>query len=476
MTTYGITSTGFVKKSASVIAAELTAEYKAIYGNDIQTTDGPIAQEIGVFAERESLIWDLAEAVYLAKTRDGASGASLDDVNSLIGVGRLEATRSTVTLTLATIGASDVTIPSGTQVNQASTNTLWETTAAGTIPAAVDTVEDLVCTTIAWQSGNTVRYSFSGSPDLSSVVSGDMFYHSGGAVASNNGLFAITNVNDGSDYIDVTNLLRSDGTGNESGITGAGVITDGYVEIAAQAVNTGANAASFGAIQEINNPISGWDYISNLAAATTGRTQETDTAYRIRAAANTVSTDGGTLAAVKAKLLENTAITAVYARENRTAATDGNGLPEHSQEYTVIGGTDSAVAQIIYDAKSTGANTYGNTSASVTNDYGDSETIYFSRVSEIDIHFDATVTTDSNYPSDGDDQIKAALVAYGATLSNGDDVINSTAYGYITTNVPGILTLTLLQGTSDPPGASTNISISATQVASITTGNIDVTS
>jgi uncharacterized phage protein gp47/JayE len=472
---YGITLAGFVKKPASVIRQELTGIYRTIYGDDIQTSDGPIAQEIGVFSEREALLWELCEAAYLARTRDGAFGKPLDDVNSLIGVGRLPATRSTVTLTLATTGAVNTIVPASSQVRQAANDTLWETTAAATIPAAV-TVVNATCTTIAYQSGNTVRYTFT-TTDLSAVVAGDMLFIADAAIAGNNGLVPITAVNDGSNYVDVTNLNRSDDGGDESGLSIAAVLTDGYITVPGRAVNTGANAAAFGAIRHINTPLSGWDYARNMETSQTGRSQETDTDYRRRAAASTVSTDGGTLAAIGNRIVaEVTGVTAVFARENRTSSTDGNGLPPHSINITVIGGADADIAALIYNAKPAGANTFGNTSATVTNDYGDTETIFFSRITQVPIYFDVTVTTTAEYPVDGDDQIKAALVEYGDVLTPGDDVINPTAIGYIMVNVPGITAITVLQGISDPPVSSANIAISGTQSAVITTGNIEVNS
>lgn len=472
---YGITLAGFVKKPASVIRQELTGVYRTIYGDDIQTSDGPIAQEIGVFSEREALLWELAETVYLARTRDGAFGKPLDDVNSLIGVGRLPATQSTVTLTLATTGAVNTNVSASSQVRQAATDTLWETTAAATIPAAA-TVVNATCTTIAYQSGNTVRYTFTAT-DLSAVVPGDMLFIAAAAIAGNNGLFAITAVNNGSDYVDVTNLNRSDAAGDESGLSIAAVMTDGHITVTARAVSTGANAAVFGAIRQINTPVSGWDYASNLETALTGRAQETDTDYRRRAAASTVSTDGGTLDAIGNRLIaEVTGVAAVFARENRTSTTDGNGLPPHSINVTVIGGADADIVSLIYNAKPAGANTFGNTSAIVVNDYGDNETIFFSRITQVPIYFDVTVTTTAEYPADGDDQIKAALVDYGSVLEPGDDVINPTAIGYVMVNVPGITAITILQGLSDPPVSSANLAISGTQSASITVGNIVVTS
>jgi len=70
--------------------------------------------------------------------------------------------------------------------------------------------------TIDWQSGTTVRYTFNGSPDLSSISNGDFLEVKLATKTSNNGIFVITDVNDGSDFIEVTNAARTDATDDEA--------------------------------------------------------------------------------------------------------------------------------------------------------------------------------------------------------------------------------------------------------------------
>jgi hypothetical protein len=73
---------------------------------------------------------------------------------------------------------------------------------------------------INWQSGNTVRYTFSGSPDLSSIsTANNVLYCYSAANSEHNGRFDMTAVNDGSDYVEITNTLISDATLDET--TGA---------------------------------------------------------------------------------------------------------------------------------------------------------------------------------------------------------------------------------------------------------------
>jgi hypothetical protein len=71
--------------------------------------------------------------------------------------------------------------------------------------------------TILHQSGNTIRYTFNGTPDLSGVdATNDMLISESNGTASNDGIFVITAVSDGSDYIEVTNPDRADNTDDEA--------------------------------------------------------------------------------------------------------------------------------------------------------------------------------------------------------------------------------------------------------------------
>lgn len=82
--------------------------------------------------------------------------------------------------------------------------------------------------TILFQSGNIIRYTFNGSPDLSGVSVNDFIEVLLAGKASNNGVFKITTVNDGSDFVEVTNTARSDATDDEASDSPAtGTITHG---------------------------------------------------------------------------------------------------------------------------------------------------------------------------------------------------------------------------------------------------------
>ena len=80
-------------------------------------------------------------------------------------------------------------------------------------------LSSLTVTDIAWQSGTTVRISFSGSPDLSATTVNDYFIISTASNDSNNGRFILSDVNDGSDFIEIENTSRTDATDDETSIS-----------------------------------------------------------------------------------------------------------------------------------------------------------------------------------------------------------------------------------------------------------------
>lgn len=78
---------------------------------------------------------------------------------------------------------------------------------------------------INWQSGNTVRYTFSGSPDLSGVSPLDSLVITGATNILNDGSYIISAVNNASDWIEVTNTAITDATNDESGSPATGTAT-----------------------------------------------------------------------------------------------------------------------------------------------------------------------------------------------------------------------------------------------------------
>jgi uncharacterized phage protein gp47/JayE len=134
MTTYGLTIAGFVIKTFDTIKTELEQAYQGAFGSNIPLDgDSVFGQLIGIHAEREADLWEIAQDVYLSAYPDTAQGVALANAGALTGHTPIAATYSTVPLTLtATPGT---TIPSGSQVGIPNTQTVFITTTDATIPA-----------------------------------------------------------------------------------------------------------------------------------------------------------------------------------------------------------------------------------------------------------------------------------------------------------------------------------------------------
>lgn len=84
------------------------------------------------------------------------------------------------------------------------------------------TATPLSVTSIAYQTGNTVRYTFSGDISALGIVATQWFTTTGNANADNNGGFRIETV--GANYLDVRNYKRQSATSDEATGTGTGMV------------------------------------------------------------------------------------------------------------------------------------------------------------------------------------------------------------------------------------------------------------
>lgn len=477
---FEITTTGISVQTAPEILDELVADLKGIDGMADVPTDAYSAwgQILNILAEREAYNQLTAKNMFLAAFRETSTGISLNHAVALVAKSREEEAKSTVTLTLYNQSeTSPVTVPVENQFRQPATGVVWETTEEVEIPALTTLHSSLDIDTLAWQSGTTVRATFNGTPDLSDVAVGDTITITGSSNSNNDGEdMVISAISTGSYYVEYANENVTDNTDDEaSDATGTADIvdTETSVTVSAQSYEAGAFEASAGSITGIVNAVTGLDAVTNIGAATVGQEEETDSELKIRAATELVNANGGTLEAVKAKISDVSGVTYVYGDENDTDATV-DGLKPHSYYFVVVGGTDQAIIDAIGTYKAP-LQTNGSTTGTWTDSSGNGHIISFDRVTEVNPYFIVNLTTDANYPADGDTLVKAALD--GVTYTHGEDIINFALVAAIyNAGIPGISTVEVLQGLTDPPSASTNISIPDTQVVNITTDRITVNS
>ena len=109
-TTYGLTTKGFVGKPQSQIISEIQKSLQGVFGQNINfSPSSNMGQLVGIFSEREALLWQLAEAVYSSQYPNGAEGTSVDNILALNNMRRNKAT-PTVTNPVSVLQNNGITL------------------------------------------------------------------------------------------------------------------------------------------------------------------------------------------------------------------------------------------------------------------------------------------------------------------------------------------------------------------------------
>lgn len=92
----GVDTTGFIAKSFDDIKTEIEESVLLIDPEADLSSEKPWGQIVGIFAERERLLWELAQEVYVSGSIKQASGFSLSQLIANFELARKGATKSTV--------------------------------------------------------------------------------------------------------------------------------------------------------------------------------------------------------------------------------------------------------------------------------------------------------------------------------------------------------------------------------------------
>lgn len=244
-----------------------------------------------------------------------------------------------------------------------------------------------------------------------------------------------------------------------------------------------------GTISEIANAILGWTTVSNDGNTILGRDGETDPELRVRRTVVAKSGGGGSVDRIASRLFELQDVVDVKVIENTTGGLlPPDNQPDSTVRAVVLGGQDSEIAEVLMRNKAGGMPTFAVDATLhpyISPITGQTYNVVFDRPTEVPIFITVDITTDADFPNNGIDQIKTAIVDWfngdfsinGLVISGkliGDDVINSRLYSPVN-SVPGHTINTLFADTSASPVSAADIAISVTQLATIDIANIIVT-
>jgi len=491
MATYGVLSTGFYAKPLTVIESEIDSDLKAILGASAGTnSDGTIpldsmaGQLKTMLSDGFAGLWDLGEAIYASLDPNQATGSSLDRVGALTGALRGSGAFSTATVTCT--GVPLTVILAGSVVTVTTTGSRFLSITGSTGDSNYPHSTIVAATAWAALTGYSVGDKRTNSGNIYYCITAGTSAGSGGPTTT------------ASDITDGTVHWKYLGPGT------------GYVNVPFEAESSGAIGALAGTLTTIASPINGWRAAYNVSDAVVGQDQEIDSQFRARRDQELATAGNATPDAIRANILALNAgsvdpahapPTACTVFRNDTDLTDSNGLPPHSVEVLVQGGTDADIALEVWNSVGAGTVTYGNQTSTITDSQGNSQTVKWSRPVAVPIYVTGTVKYDaSKWPANSDtvvaQAVVSALLTYGATYPIGIDVRRSPLYAAIlrgpsqtdttgTAVVPadpnadpvaGLLEVeTLNFSTSASPTTDSQIVITLRQVATFSSSNTNIT-
>lgn len=357
---FGLTPEGFEPKRQQDIISEIRASLQASIGNNINLADQSIfGQLVGIFSEREALVWELMEAIYASQYPEGAEGTSVDNILALSGLERLGAEPSTATLLL--YGTPGTLIPAGSLVSvEDSPTDQFATDIDATIEAAADAVQVVLFSNVP----GTGAFSLSIVDYLGNTLTTSSLAYSATAADVQAAIRALTDTVPAPDVLPYTDVVV---TGNftvgftitfgsasptpgepssgeqaqnlftvaantlQNGIVVTNIsistTTEGHpdqVEVTATATVTGPLFAAAESINTIDTAVSGWTSVSNPADAILGRDIETDTEALQRRLRLLSAPANGPLQAIVADVLLVDDVTSAAGFENVSIEQDNS--------------------------------------------------------------------------------------------------------------------------------------------------------
>lgn len=263
----------------------------------------------------------------------------------------------------------------------------------------------------------------------------------------------------------------------------------GEASVTGTAIVDGPLAAGTGTVVKILTPWAGWTGVTNPSPASPGTAEETDAELRIRQRASTAAPARSTIESIYAGLQAVEGVTYCRVYQNVTDSVDSRGISAHSVAPVILGGDDTAIAEVLQARMPAGVPTYGGDLKTLTDSQGFGQTYYWTRPAETPIYVDVNlgIVNPAVWPSDGVDRVKAAIKAFaerGASALGvstgfdqdgylpGDTVYASDLYLAIL-SVPGTKITSVAVGTSPAP-AGTQVSIPWDALATWDVANIDV--
>ncbi len=211
----------------------------------------------------------------------------------------------------------------------------------------------------------------------------------------------------------ITNGAFTDPSGNRWDLPASVTIpAAGVVTVTATCETLGAISLPNGSALTIATPTLGWQTVTTAADATPGAPVESDAALRYRQSISTSNPSLTVLDGIMGVVAAVPGVLRYVPYENDTNATDANGIPAGNIAIVVQGGDPVAIANAIAGKASPGMRTYGTTTETVIDTYGNHKTINFFFATNVAITCVVSLTPLKGYSSTVGQAVQQAISDY----------------------------------------------------------------
>lgn len=193
-------------------------------------------------------------------------------------------------------------------------------------------------------------------------------------------------------------------------IGGGGTITG-----TARCVDAGAVNVIVNDLTVIKTLVSGWTAVTNTSAATPGRAVESDPILRVRRAQSVAKPSQSMVDSLRAAIADLAGVDDVVVYENPKNSTDLRGLPAHSINVIVDGGTSADIASAIWTQASMGVTKVGGVTYVITDTQGNPQEMAWDLPDDADVYVTVVLSRTPN--AFEIESIKNAVVNFGVETS-----------------------------------------------------------
>jgi len=394
MSKYGVTPMGVLIKRLDTIIDELHDDLSE--GWNVNTRLNPksfLNVQLTAYADKLTELWEFGEQIYHSMYPYSAEHGSLDNAVQFGGISREEARPTFYPIHSEVVDGT--TIPRGSLIRTSTSPTIqFLTTSDATVTRlafnrANIRVAVIQAATIYTVALNGTLYSFTSGPapseadiiaGLQAVIVDDAF-----TALANDNILVLSAVDTQS-----TNQLILSGNLTTASVTG-------IVNFASEM--NGEIVLPDGVITEIVTAVPGLISVVNILPRIAGRLIQTDVELRQSYADKIFARSNRMIESVKSAILNNVqGVTSVAGYQNDTNVVDDYGRWPHCIEMVVEGGADMEIALQIWDKKTCGIQTFGDTEVVIPGDEGEPVTMRFNRPEHVFVWFQVTVTLSGTEP------------------------------------------------------------------------------